>query len=131
MDLFRDHFIRLTLEAIASIFNHMVKSSGAELDAVFHALSDSTRRSILRDIAGRQKTVGEIARPYRMSLPAVSKHLRVLEAANLVIREKQGSFHVIRLNPVPMRKVAHWVQFYERFWNEKLDALQNLFEKGE
>ncbi len=109
----------------------MVKSSTAQLDALFHALSDSTRRAILRDIAGKQKTVGEIAQPYQMSLAAVSKHLTVLEGVNLVVREKRGSFQVIHLNAVAMKKAAHWFRFYEQFWNDKLNALQFLLEGEE
>jgi DNA-binding transcriptional ArsR family regulator len=108
----------------------MVKSSTAHLDIVFHALSDSTRRAILRDITGKQKTVGEIARPYKMSLAAVSKHLNVLEEADLIMREKRGSFQVIHLNAHAMKRAEQWLQFYQRFWNNKLNALQNLLEGG-
>ena len=106
----------------------MVNSRSTELDAVFHALSDPTRRAILRDIAGENKCVGEIARPYRMSLAAVSKHLMVLEAANLVSRERRGSFHVVRLNAPAMKKAVHWLRFYEQFWTDKLNTLKNLLE---
>jgi DNA-binding transcriptional ArsR family regulator len=106
----------------------MVKSSTVQLDTLFHALSDSTRRAILRDIAGKQKTVGEVARPYRMSLPAVSKHLTVLETANLVVRERRGSFQVVHLNATTLKTAAHWLRFYEQFWNSKLDVLQSLLE---
>jgi DNA-binding transcriptional ArsR family regulator len=76
----------------------MVESGAAQLDSIFHALSDATRRSILRDIAQKEKTVGEIAKPYPVSLAAVSKHLKVLEAAELIEREKRGSFQIVRLN---------------------------------
>jgi DNA-binding transcriptional ArsR family regulator len=109
----------------------MVKSSAAKLDIVFHALSDSTRRAILRDIVGKQKTVGEIARPYQMSLAAVSKHLNVLESADLITREKRGSFQVIHLNAHAMKKAEHWLRFYENFWDDKLNALQTLLEGKE
>jgi len=106
----------------------MVKASTVQLDALFHALSDATRRAILRDIAGKQKTVGEVARPYRMSLAAVSKHLTVLEAANLVVRERRGSFQVVHLNATALKRAVHWLRFYEQFWNSKLDDLQSLLE---
>jgi DNA-binding transcriptional ArsR family regulator len=106
----------------------MVKSSAAQLDRVFHALSDSTRRAILRDIVGEKKTVGEIARPYQISLAAVSKHLNVLESADLIIREKRGSFQVVHLNAPAMKSAEQWLRFYERFWTDKLDALQTLLE---
>lgn len=118
----------LTAAGSDRTFNLMVKSESAGLDAVFHALSDPTRRAILRDISVEQKTVGAIARPYQMSLAAVSKHLKVLEAAKLVSRERQGSFQVIRLNAAAMRTAIAWMRFYERFWNDKLDSLQALLE---
>jgi DNA-binding transcriptional ArsR family regulator len=103
----------------------MVKSA-RQLDSVFRALSDSTRRSILRDIAKGEKTVGEIAKPYDMSLAAVSKHLKVLESARLVEREKQGSFQIVRLNAAAMKSAQAWLAYYEKFWNRQLDALQEL-----
>ena len=109
----------------------MVKSSAARLDAVFHALSDSTRRSILRDITAREKTVGEIAKPYRISLAAVSKHLKVLESAELIARERRGSFQIVRLNPAPLRPAEEWLAYYQKFWERQLDALQHFLEGEE
>lgn len=106
----------------------MVNSEASRLDSVFHALSDATRRSILRDIARGEKTVGQIAKPYRVSLAAVSKHLKVLETADLIAREKRGSFQIVRLNARPMKEAEHWLAWYEKFWNARLDALQNLLE---
>ena len=106
----------------------MVKSSAARLDAIFHALSDPTRRSILRDVAAEGKTVGQIARPFLMSLAAVSKHLKVLEAADLIARERRGSFYIVRLNAKSLRPAEQWLAFYERFWNRQLDALQTQLE---
>jgi len=110
------------------IFNQMVNISSERLDAVFHALSDATRRAILRDIAGREKTVGEIARPYRMSLAAVSKHLSVLERAKLIARERRGSCQVVHLNARAMKQAAGWLRFYEDFWNDRLNVLKTLLE---
>jgi DNA-binding transcriptional ArsR family regulator len=106
----------------------MVKSNAVRLDGVFHALADSTRRSILREVAGSPKTVGEIAKPYAMSLAAVSKHLKVLEAAELIARERRGSFQIVRLNAKSLRPAEQWLAFYEKFWNRKLDALQSYLE---
>jgi DNA-binding transcriptional ArsR family regulator len=100
----------------------------AALDAVFHALADATRRSILRDITRREKTVGEIAEPYAMSLAAVSKHLDVLERASLIQRERRGSCRMVRLNPKPLHVAQSWLAFYEKFWSTNLDALQELLE---
>src|SRR5579872_794307 len=106
----------------------MVKSSAARLDSVFHALSDATRRSILRDVARKGKTVGEVAKPYRMSLAAVSKHLNVLESAELIARERRGSFQIVRLNAKNLRPAEQWLAYYENLWNRQLDALQNYLE---
>ncbi|HEX4807654.1 MAG TPA: metalloregulator ArsR/SmtB family transcription factor [Bryobacteraceae bacterium] len=113
----------------------MVKSSAKaralRLDSVFHALSDTTRRSILRHVATGEKTVGQIAAPYPVSLAAVSKHLKVLEGAKLIHREKKGSFQMVRINAAPMREAEQWLAYYEKFWSEGLDALQNLLEREE
>jgi DNA-binding transcriptional ArsR family regulator len=100
------------------------------LDSVFHALADTTRRAILRDISSREKTVGEIAEPYRMSLAAVSKHLKVLERAGLVSREKRGSFQYVRTNAGPMQEAQQWISYYEQFWSEQLNRLEAAFKKG-
>ena len=111
----------------------MVNSRAAaqvqQLDSVFHALSDSTRRSILRHVSAGEKTVGQIAEPYAVSLAAVSKHLKVLEAAHLIHREKRGSFQLVRINAAPIKKADRWLAYYEKFWNHQLDALQNLMEQ--
>jgi DNA-binding transcriptional ArsR family regulator len=109
----------------------MVKSNAARLDSIFHALSDSTRRSILRDISAREKTVSEIAKPYRISLAAVSKHLKVLESAELIARERRGSFQIVRLNPAPLRPAEEWLAYYQKFWERQLDALQHFLEGEE
>lgn len=99
-----------------------------QLDQVFHALADHTRRSILRDITRHEKTVGEIAEPYSMSLAAVSKHLDVLERAALIHRERRGSCRMVRLNPKPLEAAQDWLAFYEQFWSNNLDRLQDLLE---
>jgi DNA-binding transcriptional ArsR family regulator len=106
----------------------MVKSNAVRLDSIFHALSDSTRRSILRDISAKEKTVGEVARPYRISLAAVSKHLNVLESAELIARERRGSFQIVRLRAQNLRLAEEWLTWYEKFWNRQLDALQSYLE---
>ena len=108
----------------------MVKTaSRIQLDSVFHALSDSTRRSILRDIAKGEKTVGKLAKPYRMSLAAVSKHLKVLETARLIEREKLGSFQMVRLRADSMKPAQAWLAYYEKFWNRQLDGLEELLAR--
>jgi len=105
----------------------MVKSE-KQLDRVFHALSDSTRRAILRDVSKAEKTVGQIARPHRMSLAAVSKHLKVLEGARLLNRRKDGSFQLVKLNAGALRTAEQWMAYYKQFWSQRLDALQSLLE---
>jgi DNA-binding transcriptional ArsR family regulator len=111
----------------------MVKSSVArrrapDLDRVFHALADPTRRTILRDLTAGERTVTELARPHRMSLVAVSKHLKVLERARLVDRRRDGSFHLLSLRAEALRAADEWLRHYERFWNERLDSLKNVLE---
>ncbi len=106
----------------------MVKSiDSPQLDLVFHALADGTRRLILREIAGREKTVSEVAEPFAMSLAAVSKHLKVLERADLILRDKRGSFQFVRTNPAPMKQAQKWLSYYEQFWTERLDRMEAAF----
>lgn len=98
------------------------------LDAVFGALSDPTRRAMLRDLASAPRTVGELAAPFAISLAGASKHIQVLERAGLVQREVQGRVHVCRLDARPLHAGAEWLRHYERFWNTKLDALEALLK---
>ncbi len=107
----------------------MVKSEVLQLDLIFHALSDSTRRSILQAIAKKEKTVSQIAKPYRMSLAAVSKHLKVLETAKLIARRKEGSFQIVSLNANSLQTAEQWISYYQQFWSSRLDALQELLEE--
>lgn len=110
----------------------MVESDAAaattNLDQVFHALADSTRRAILRDITRGERSVGELAQPYAMSLAAVSKHLDVLERASLIRRRRSGQHRFVRLNPNPMMAAQEWLAFYEKFWTDNLDRMQQLLE---
>lgn len=106
----------------------MVSSSAARLDSVFHALSDSTRRRILEDLKVREHSVGEIAKPHKMSLAAVSKHLKVLESAELIARERRGAFHIVRLNAQQLQPAEQWLAHYARFWNTQLDRLEQFLE---
>lgn len=85
----------------------------------------------MRDVARQEKTVGEIARPYAMSLAAVSKHVKVLEAAELIARERRGKFQIVRLRAMNLRPAEEWLAYYETFWNAKLDALQTQLEGEE
>ncbi len=106
----------------------MVELQEQRLDVVFHALSDRTRRTILRAVSTEARSVGEIARPFPVSLAAVSKHLKVLEAAELVTRERRGTTQMVRLNARAMRPADEWLAYYERFWTQQLDALQTYLE---
>jgi DNA-binding transcriptional ArsR family regulator len=102
----------------------MVEHRSERLNAVFHALSDPTRRAMLRGLARREQSVTELAAPFRMSLAAASKHVRTLERAGLVRRTVQGRTHVCRLDAQPLGKADEWLRFYERFWTGRLDALE-------
>jgi DNA-binding transcriptional ArsR family regulator len=104
----------------------MVNHSTGRLDRVFRALADPTRRHMLRSLAARERTVSELAEPHRISLAAASKHIKALERAGLVKRTVQGRTHYCRLDPKPLAGVNEWLSFYERFWNERLDALEAL-----
>jgi DNA-binding transcriptional ArsR family regulator len=107
----------------------MVESSAARLDSVFHALSDPTRRAILHGLTTGERTVTEIARPHRITLAAVSKHLKVLESAELVARERRGSFHIVRLQAQSLKAAEEWIAFYSRYWNQSLDNLEKFLEE--
>ena len=106
----------------------MVNYQPALLDATFAALSDATRRGILVRLATGEASVTELAKPYDMSLPAVSKHLRVLESAGLVARSKDGRVHRCRLEAAPLKSAADWIEHYRRFWEAQLDSLQRFLE---
>ncbi len=106
----------------------MVKRS-AKLDATFAALADPTRRAILARLSRGDTSVGELARPFDMSLPAVSKHLRVLERAGLLTQDRQGRVRLCRLRAAPMRTAADWIDRYRGFWTRQLDALAEHFQK--
>ena len=97
------------------------------MTAVLGAISHPSRRAIIAQLAKCPARVTEIAAPFDMSLNAVSKHLKVLEQAGLIHREKQGRDHVIEFRGEPLRQVAGWVHEYERFWTERLDRLEGFF----
>ncbi|WP_352240318.1 metalloregulator ArsR/SmtB family transcription factor [Microbispora sp. NBRC 16548] len=98
------------------------------LDEVFHALAHDARRTMLRRLAAGELTVGELAEPLRMSLAAASKHVKVLENAGLVQRTVVGRRHVCRLRSGPLASAVEWLRFYERFWDDRLDALQQVLD---
>src|SRR4051794_2954681 len=104
----------------------MVELSSSQLDLLFYALSDATRRQILELVRGQARTITELAHPFRMSLAAVSKHIKILEKASLITRVRKGRIHECTLDPTALRSAEACIRFYTDFWNQKLD----LFEKG-
>jgi DNA-binding transcriptional ArsR family regulator len=106
----------------------MVKHSPLSLDTTFAALADPTRRKILESLSRQQKRVTDLAEPFAMSLPAVSKHLRVLENAGLLKRRRLGREHFIELEAAPMRRAQDWIAQYRKFWEGSLDSLASYLE---
>jgi len=111
------------------MLNLMVKCSPKVLDRTFAALADPTRRRILAHLTRGDKCVTQLARPYAMSLPAVSKHLRVLEKAGLLRRRRYGRVHELQLDAKPLKQAAQWVEAYRKFWEGSLDRLAAYLEK--
>lgn len=107
----------------------MVYYSDKKLDDVFAALSDPTRRRILERLTLGEATVGELAEPHEMSVQAVSKHVRKLEAAGLVRRRREGREVHCRLEPEPMRRAVSWIEEQRRFWEARLDRLETVLKK--
>lgn len=99
-----------------------------KLDAVFHALSDGTRRALLRQLAGGEQKIGDLAEPFDMSFNAISKHVKVLEGAGLVRRRVDGRAHLCSLAPQPLKAADEWLRFYESFWSARFDALDQMFK---
>ena len=108
-----------------------IESSQEErLDRVFRALSDRTRRKLLARLTEGSAMVTELAKPFDMSLPAVGKHLRVLENAGLIERTISGRVHRCALNASPLKSVDEWLDRYQQFWSETLDALSEYVQSG-
>jgi DNA-binding transcriptional ArsR family regulator len=108
----------------------MVNYSSAALDTTFGALSDATRRAILARLAQGEATVKELAEPFNVSLPAISKHLRVLESAGLLRREIDGRVHHCRLAVNSMKDAAAWIEQYRAFWESQFDALGKYLKEA-
>lgn len=105
-------------------------TSKRRLDRTFGALADATRRAILGRLVRGDATVGELARPFRVSRPAISQHLRVLERAGLVRRTREGRVSRCRLDAAALREAAEWVERYRAFWTGRLDALARYMERA-
>ena len=104
----------------------MVEHDSHTLDTIFHALGDAKRRAMLGELADGERTVGELAAPFTMSLAAASKHIKVLEAAGLVRRDVRGRTHVCSIDPVPLMRADQWIGIYRRFWTGRLDTLEKI-----
>jgi DNA-binding transcriptional ArsR family regulator len=109
----------------------MVELQTFQLNSVFHALGDATRRRMLRELAEGEQTVGQLAEPFAISLAAASKHIKVLENAGLIRREVRGRTHLCRLEPGPLAGAQEWLSYYERFWIDRLDILERLLRTAD
>ncbi|MGA2248151.1 MAG: metalloregulator ArsR/SmtB family transcription factor [Verrucomicrobiota bacterium] len=107
----------------------MVKCSSRLLNRTFAALADPTRRRLLESLAQGDRCVTDLARPYAMSLPAISKHLRVLENAGLVRRRRCGRVHRLKLEAAPMKQASQWMDEYRQFWEQRLDRLDEYLSE--
>jgi DNA-binding transcriptional ArsR family regulator len=109
----------------------MVELDSPQLDSIFHALGDATRRRMLRELAEGERTVSQLAAPFAISLAAASKHIKALEGAGLVRREVRGRTHICRLEPGPLAGADKWLRYYERFWTGSLDTLERLLREDD
>src|SRR6202020_1535571 len=107
----------------------MVELCTPDLPPILHALSDPTRRRMLVELTSGERTVGQLAQPFAISLAAASKHIKVLESAGLIRREIRGRAHLCRLDPGPLETAHEWLTFYERFWTARLDILDRLLRE--
>lgn len=109
----------------------MVKYSGETLTKTFAALADPTRRAMLERLSHGPLPVSALAEPFQVSLPAISKQLRVLERAGLVVQEKDGRIRLCHLQTGPMERAAHWIEQYRRFWDGQLQSLASYLEDAD
>jgi DNA-binding transcriptional ArsR family regulator len=100
-----------------------------QLSSTFAALADPTRRAILAQLTNGETPVTELARPFEMSLPAICKHLKVLERAGLIARGREAQWRPCRLNAAPLKEAASWIEEYSRFWEQSLDRLDNYLHE--
>ncbi len=107
----------------------MVKYDDAQLDLKFGALADPTRRAILARLARGEASVNELAKPFNMSLPAISKHLKVLERAGLITRGRDAQWRPCRIQPAALKDVTEWLEQYRRLWEERFDRLDEYIKE--
>jgi len=108
---------------------HTSSSSSARLDATFSALADPTRRAILARLASGETSVSELAEPFEMSMPAISKHLKVLHRAGLIERGREAQWRPCRLAAAPLKDASDWLEHYRRFWDEAFDRLEDYLRE--
>jgi DNA-binding transcriptional ArsR family regulator len=108
----------------------MVNHDNDKLNEIFHALSDPTRRAMVHMMVQKERTVSELAEPFDMSLAGISKHIKVLERANLIDRSVKGRVHTCRLNTDSLSQATEWLRFYEKFWNNRFDLLESELLKA-
>ncbi|WP_240508161.1 ArsR/SmtB family transcription factor [Virgibacillus indicus] len=118
------------MKNISDIFNYMVNHNNDNLNYIFHALADSTRREMVHMMAQKERTVSELAEPFDMSLAGISKHIKVLERANLVERSVNGRTHICHLNTESLSQATEWLRFYEKFWSNRFDLLESELMKA-
>lgn len=99
------------------------------LSATFAALADPTRRAILARLASGEASVTELADPFEMSMPAISKHLKVLERAGLIVRKREAQWRPCRLEPSRLKDVSEWVEYYRQFWEQSFDRLDDYLQE--
>lgn len=112
------------------IINSVVNYNQRHLDLAFGALAHPIRRGILARLSVGEATIAELAKPFRVSAPAITKHMRILEEAGLLSRRRRGREHHCRLEQRRMREAQEWIATHRRFWNEKLDALGRYLEEN-
>ena len=100
-----------------------------DLQPVFRALADPTRRAIIANLAEGERPIGEIAAAFDMTRPAVAKHLRILEEGGVIVVQKKGRERINRLNPAALKSAADWLGYFDRFWDQRLEKLKTIVEQ--
>jgi DNA-binding transcriptional ArsR family regulator len=113
---------------VSLVLNQMVENN-VYLDGIFHSLADATRRDMLGRLAGTRYSIGQLAEKYDMSFAAVAKHLRVLEKAKLIRKEKRGNQQIVSIAPGTLRDVSYYLVKYETLWNHRFDALDTVLKE--
>jgi len=117
-----------TNDASELSFNQMVEYA-LDLDNVFASLADPTRRDILQRLTQAQMTIGEIAKAYEMSFAAISKHLKVLENAHLIVKRKNGKERIVSISPGAFKSAAEYFDWYQNLWEQRFDALEEFLKE--